>query len=116
MTTHFLQAWRRALDTLFILYGRLSIVLTSQSMLAPRTRPQALLMRLLAPDPKRRPKSMTDVLSHPFFKSDGTFEAPPLTGDDLNHLFLSHFQGNAVRAAARSSNHLLASGRGHTCC
>jgi hypothetical protein len=59
--------------------------------------PQALLARLLAPDPKRRPAAMADVLAHPFFGSEEVYEAPQLTGNELNHLFLSHFQGNAVR-------------------
>lgn len=58
---------------------------------------QALLLRLLSPEPARRPPGMGNVLEHPFFEEDEAFEAPPLGEGERHHLFLSHFQGNAVR-------------------
>lgn len=60
---------------------------------------QALLLRLLAPSPTRRPPSMSWVIEHPFFVNEESFEAPKLIHGERNHLFLSHFQGNAVRGA-----------------
>lgn len=64
---------------------------------------QALLLRLLAPSPTQRPRSMDHVLAHPFFLRDDSFEVPELRDGELNHLFLSHFQGNAVRKEATSA-------------
>ena len=56
---------------------------------------QALLLRLLSPDPQQRPHSMAEVLGHQFFSRSEEYEAPEL-GEGLNsHAFLSHFQGNA---------------------
>lgn len=62
---------------------------------------QALLVRLLAPNPSARPRGMDLVLRHPFFARGVAFEAPPLDAakGERTHLFLSHFQGNAVRSA-----------------
>lgn len=43
---------------------------------------------------------MGPVLAHPFFARVEAFAAPELREEDgeRNHAFLSHFQGNAVRA------------------
>ena len=41
---------------------------------------------------------MEEVLRHPFFRFDDSFEAPPLKAGEKNHVFLSHFQGNAARS------------------
>ena len=57
---------------------------------------QALLVRLLAPNPAARP-SMAAVLAHPFFLKDARYAAPALKDGEKNHFFLSHFQGNAAR-------------------
>jgi len=47
-------------------------------------------------DPAQRPPSMAHVLAHPFFASADVRHAPPsLAPSELNHAFLSHFQGNA---------------------
>lgn len=74
---------------------------------------QALLLKLLAPSPDARPRSMAQVLLHPFFRDCGTTEAPPLKEDEKSHLFLSHFRATrwgqapnqpaASRRPARSS-------------
>ena len=82
----------------------------------PRASLQALLLKLFAPSPAGRPADMKTVLQHPFFTRVETFAATSLVekaaeeGDEAktlkNHVFLSHFQGNAVRvlfAAAASA-------------
>lgn len=61
---------------------------------------QALFLRLLAPQPSRRPPSMASVIAHPFFAMEELFEAPKLREGEKNNVFLSHFQGNAVRISS----------------
>ena len=53
---------------------------------------QALLLRLLAPDPSQRPASVAAVLRHPFFTKDAVFRSNPLPEGLKNHCFVSHFQ------------------------
>ena len=53
---------------------------------------QALLLRLLAPDPSQRPASVAAVLRHPFFTKDAVFRSNPLPVGLKNHCFVSHFQ------------------------
>lgn len=61
---------------------------------------QALLSRLFTRDPLRRPSDMSKILHHPFFHESYERSAPRLREGERHHVFLSHFQGNAVRCFA----------------